>query len=66
MPEVVNHGENGFVVPPNNPLALAGSIDAILADPVRGDQMGRAGRARVLSHFRWEQVVDRCLDAYAA
>ena len=66
MPEVVNHGENGFVVPPNNPLALAGSIDAILADPVRGDEMGRAGRARVLRHFRWEQVVDRCLDAYAA
>jgi glycosyltransferase involved in cell wall biosynthesis len=66
MPEVVNDGENGFVVPPNNPHALGASIDAILADPVRGDQMGRAGRARVLRHFRWEQVVDRCLDAYAA
>ena len=66
MTEVVVHGENGFVVPPNNPLALGASIDAILADPVRGDEMGRAGRERVLRHFRWEQVVDRCLDAYAA
>lgn len=66
MPEVVIHGENGFVVPPNNPLALSASIDAILADPVRADAMGRAGRQRVLDRFRWEQVVDRCLDAYAA
>ena len=66
MPEVVVHGENGFVVPPNNPLALGASIDALLADPVRANEMGRAGRQRVLDHFRWEQVVDRCLDAYAA
>lgn len=66
MPEVVIHGENGFVVPPNNPLALGASIDAIVADPVRGDVMGRAGRQRVLDRFRWEQVVDRCLEAYGA
>ena len=66
MPEVVVHGENGFVVPPNNPVALGGSIDALLADTVRANEMGRAGRQRVLDHFRWDQVVDRCLDAYAA
>ena len=66
MPEVVVHGENGFVVPPNNPLALGASVDALVADPVRANEMGRAGRQRVLDHFRWEQVVDRCLEAYAA
>lgn len=66
MPEVVIHGENGFVVPPNNPQALGESIDAIVADPVRADALGRAGRQRVLDRFRWEHVVDRCLDAYAA
>jgi alpha-maltose-1-phosphate synthase len=66
MPEVVVHQENGFVVPPNNPPALAASIDALLSDPVRANQMGQAGRRRVLERFRWEQVVDRCLEAYAA
>ncbi len=66
MPEVVKHGENGYVVPPNNPFALGASIDALMADPVRAEEMGRAGRERVLHNFRWEQVVDRCLDAYAA
>jgi glycosyltransferase involved in cell wall biosynthesis len=66
MPEVVIHGENGFVVPPNNPQSLGESIDAIVADPVRAEAFGRAGRQRVLDRFRWEQVVDRCLDAYAA
>jgi hypothetical protein len=30
------------------------------------EAMGRAGRRRVLERFQWAQVVDRCLEAYAA
>jgi alpha-maltose-1-phosphate synthase len=66
MPEVVIQGENGFIVAPNNPQALGAAIDAIVADPVRADAMGRAGRQRMLDRFQWEHVVDRCLEAYAA
>jgi glycosyltransferase involved in cell wall biosynthesis len=66
MPEVVIHRENGFVVPPGNPSALAQAIDIVRADPEAAEAMGRAGRRRVLEHFRWEQVVERCLEAYAA
>lgn len=66
MPEVVVHGENGFVVPPANPGALAAAIDALRANRADADAMGRAGRRRVLERFQWEQVVSRCLEAYAA
>ena len=66
MPEVVVHGENGLIVPPGNSPALRAAIDTIHADRTRADAMGRAGRQRVLDHFRWDQVVDRCLEAYAA
>ena len=66
MPEVVVHLKNGFVVPPANPQALAQAIDVVRADRAAAEAMGRAGRQRVLEHFRWEQVVDRCLKAYAA
>lgn len=66
MPEVVSDGENGFIVPPGDPGALGAAIDAIRADPSLAEAMGRAGRRRVLDRFRWDQVVDRCLEAYAA
>ena len=66
MPEVVVHGETGFVVPPGNPNALAAAIATLRSDRHGADAMGRAGRRRVLDRFQWAQVVDRCLEAYAA
>jgi glycosyltransferase involved in cell wall biosynthesis len=65
MPEIVQDGITGFVVPPNNPAALSGAIAAVRADPGRAARMGDAARRRVLDTFRWEQVVERCLEAYA-
>ena len=66
MPEVVVDGQTGFVVPPNDPGALGRAIESLRASRGRAAAMGAAARDRVLTHFRWEQVVDRCLDAYAA
>jgi glycosyltransferase involved in cell wall biosynthesis len=66
MPEVVVHGETGFVVPPNDPPALGRAVAALLHDRQLEGRMGAAGRQRVLTMFRWEQVVERCLEAYAA
>jgi glycosyltransferase involved in cell wall biosynthesis len=66
MPEIVRHGENGFVVPPGDPAALMGAIRSLRDDPARAEAMGRAGRQLVLERFQWNQVVDRCLEAYAA
>ena len=65
MPEVVVNGGTGFVVPPNDPSALARAIEALRAGPELAARMGAAGRQRALTTFRWDQVVDRCLDAYA-
>jgi glycosyltransferase involved in cell wall biosynthesis len=66
LPEVVTHGIHGFVVPPGNPPALAAAVDAIRGDRTAADAMGRAGRQRVLEKFQWNEVVNRCLEAYAA
>jgi glycosyltransferase involved in cell wall biosynthesis len=66
MPEVVVDRETGFVVPANDPVALGRAIDVLRRDGPLASRMGAAGRSRVLTTFRWEQVVDRCLDAYAA
>lgn len=64
MPEIVEHGLTGFVVPPNDPAALGGHLEWLRAHPDRAVAMGAAGRARVLARFTWDRVVSRCLDAY--
>ncbi len=64
MPEVVVHGETGFVVPPNDPAALRSRLLELRSDPDLRKRLGAAGRQRVLDRFLWSRVVERCLDAY--
>jgi glycosyltransferase involved in cell wall biosynthesis len=65
MPEIVDHGVTGFVVPPNDPSALADVLQQIDLNPERARTMGLAARAVAMSRFSWDSVVDRCLDAYS-
>jgi len=64
MPEVVEDGISGFVVPPNDPAALRAALERLRDDPERTAAMGRAARARVVERFTWQAVVRRCLDIY--
>jgi glycosyltransferase involved in cell wall biosynthesis len=64
MPEVVDDGVTGFVVPPNDPAAISERLEQLRRDPTRAAAMGKAGRARVLERFTWDRVVERCLEAY--
>lgn len=64
--EVVRDGETGLLVPPQDAVALAAAIDALLADPARRASYGAAGRRDVAARFSWPAVVGRVLVAYAA
>ena len=64
MPEIVQDGVTGFIVPPNDPGALAERICWLRDHPSEAQKMGRAGRLRVLDKFTWPAVVGRCLTAY--
>jgi alpha-maltose-1-phosphate synthase len=66
LPEVVEDGVSGFVVPPNDPAALRAALVRLRDDPAAAAAMGRAARRRVLDRFTWPDVVRRCLDAYEA
>ena len=66
LPEVIEHGRTGLVVPPNDPGALRSAIQWLRAHPDECATMGLRGRQRVLDRFNWHSVVQRCLDAYAA
>jgi glycosyltransferase involved in cell wall biosynthesis len=64
LPEVVEDGVTGFVVPPNSPDALAEKIRWLRANPETAREIGACARQRVLKYFTWERVVDRCFEAY--
>jgi glycosyltransferase involved in cell wall biosynthesis len=47
IPELVEDGVSGLLVPAGNVAALAGAMRAVLSDPDRARAMGQAGQARV-------------------
>src|SRR5262245_21128919 len=65
LPELVDPGIDGEIVPANDADALAASLQRILADPQRAYQMGRAGRAKVEAAFSPDLHVQRLHEVYA-
>ncbi len=65
IPEVVEDGETGLLVPPRNPQALAHAIVRLLRDEPLRQRMAAAGLARVSAHFSADGMVQQTLDVYA-
>ena len=51
IPELVRDGESGLLVPPGDPVALAGALARLLDCPSVGRELGRNGRRAVLETF---------------
>jgi N-acetyl-alpha-D-glucosaminyl L-malate synthase BshA len=64
LPEVVRHGETGWLVPVADPSALAAAVLQLLSEEPRRVAMGRAARADALARFRPEPVVTRIEGLY--
>ncbi len=62
--EVVRDGENGLLVPPRDPQALAAALEKLLLDPQTRQRMGAAGRALVEKEFAVEKVVDDTMKVF--
>jgi phosphatidyl-myo-inositol alpha-mannosyltransferase len=60
---VVQHGQEGFLVPPKDEQALALSLVRLLSDAELRARMGEAGRTRA-AQFSWDRVADRLLGFY--
>ena len=59
MPEIIQEGESGYLVAPNDVDALADRLLTLLSSPALCRSLGAAGRTRVLQKFLWSGVVDR-------
>lgn len=66
IPEVVEDGVTGWLVPPADPDALAGAIAAAVAQPTVAEARAAEGHRRVAATMRIEHQMARTLDAYRA
>jgi glycosyltransferase involved in cell wall biosynthesis len=57
-------GVTGYLVPPDDPAALAERLTVLQANPALRLALGRAGIARVRSQFTWERVARELLGVY--
>lgn len=63
LPEVIEDGRTGILVPPRDPDALAGALECVLADAELAARLASASAAR-LEQFRIETVAARFADLY--
>jgi len=64
IPEVVTSGENGQLVPFGDTAALARNVEALIADPHRRANLGRAARERARTFFSASAIVPRYEEFY--
>ena len=64
IPDWLEDGVNGLLVPPGDAPALARALDELLADPERQRTMGAAGRDLVARRFTPASHVEALVDAY--
>jgi glycosyltransferase involved in cell wall biosynthesis len=62
--EAVKDGISGFLVPPEDPVALSAAIIRLLSDPTQARAMGLAGKAIAEEKFTTEAMMNRITDAY--
>jgi glycosyltransferase involved in cell wall biosynthesis len=56
---VVNHGIDGLLVEPGDPVALAKALEWMLSDDQRRQAMGTGGRAKVEACYDWTHIGER-------
>ena len=64
IPELVEDGISGFLVPERDAEAIAQALTTLIEHPERWAAMGEAGRAYVEAHYDLDSLNDRLLELY--
>lgn len=66
VPEVVQHGLNGWLVPPEDPIALAKGMDVLIKSPGLRRRLGDNAFQTVCMRYSVKVAFDRLLEIYRA
>jgi glycosyltransferase involved in cell wall biosynthesis len=61
IPELIESGRDGLLVPPNDPAALAAAIEILLASRELCERLARAARAKIETSFSLDASAERLL-----
>jgi glycosyltransferase involved in cell wall biosynthesis len=64
IPELVDDGITGSLVPPRDEKALADAIINLLDNTALRDRMGQRGREKAVGEYRSERILAKTLDLY--
>jgi glycosyltransferase involved in cell wall biosynthesis len=64
FPEVIDHGETGWLVPPRDPEALAEAIRMLLGAPDLRRRLGQAARQSIIDRFNWRKNALEVVEVY--
>ena len=64
VPDVIDHSQDGLLVPYGNQALLALAIESLLVAPERRRAMGQRGRAKIEAHYTWDHIYDRLQATY--
>ncbi|SFR15672.1 glycosyltransferase family 4 protein [Desulfoscipio geothermicus] len=64
VPEIIKHGECGFLVPPDNHKELASKIAYLLDCPSIRDELRNRGRQRVSDKFDAQKMIQKTINIY--
>lgn len=59
IPEIIEDGVNGLLVPPGDVQALGAAILRLARDPDAARRLARQLREKVLSHFSWDVATEK-------
>jgi glycosyltransferase involved in cell wall biosynthesis len=62
--EVLDHHENGLLIPPGSPEALASAMELVLTNPELASRWGRQARKKVQEHYSLEAVAQQYAALY--
>jgi colanic acid/amylovoran biosynthesis glycosyltransferase len=66
IPELVEDGVSGVLLPERDIAAIATAVEELIAHPQRWAEMGRAGRATVESRYDNDRLNDELIQTYEA
>jgi glycosyltransferase involved in cell wall biosynthesis len=64
LPDLIEDGKNGYLVPPGNPEVLAARIVSVLKDPAQAKAMAKIARANIEQKFSSQDMVKGTVKVY--
>jgi L-malate glycosyltransferase len=64
MPEIIQHGETGLLVPPNDPQQTTDTINKLLADKDLREKLSAKAHEFITKNFSWDALLPQYLELY--